>query len=230
MKDAYSFDRDIPGLNENYQKMLSAYQDIFKECGLEFIMVEADPGAMGGNLSHEFMVPGEIGEDVVEGKKMIEIGHIFQLGTKYSIAQQAFFLDAKGQRQPLIMGCYGIGVSRILAALAEVASDEKGLIWPKGVSPFDISLVVLDEKLLPEVLALEEDLKAEGLSVLIDERNEAAGVKFNDAYLIGNPYILIMGKKYQSEKTIDLEIRRTKKKREFKKEGLVNFLKDEYGR
>jgi len=253
MKDAYSFDRNEKGLNLNYEKMFAAYQDIFKECGLDFITLEADPGAMGGSVSHEFMVPGSIGEDILlycskcnkyfKGKKncpkckaklseekMIEIGHIFKLGTKYSIAQEALFLDSDGKRKPIIMGCYGIGVSRMLSAIAQVNSDDKGLIWPKPVSPFDISLVVLNDKLIKDALKLQDILEKEGFSVLIDDRDEAAGVKFNDAYLIGNPYILIMGKKYLSEAVIDLEVRKTRQSMSFKKEELLNFLKKEYAK
>ncbi|MFH1504004.1 MAG: proline--tRNA ligase [Candidatus Omnitrophota bacterium] len=227
MKDAYSFDKDEKGLNENYEKMLACYEDIFKDCGLNCMKFKADPGFMGAGLSHEFMVPADIGEDIVEEKRMIEIGHIFKLGTKYSSAQEAFFLDEKGERGPVIMGCYGIGVSRILSAVAEVSSDEKGLVWPKNISPFDLSLVVLDSKLLKEALILGDNLEKQGFSVLIDDRESGAGVKFNDAYLIGNPYILIMGKKYLKDKTIDLEVRKTGEKESFKKEALIKFLKGE---
>lgn len=230
MKDAYSFDKDEAGLDKNYQKMLAAYQSIFKECGLDFVMIKADSGAMGGSSSHEFMVAGETGEDIVDGKKMIEIGHIFKLGTKYSLAQEALFLDEKGKRLPFIMGCYGIGVSRILSAVAEVNSDEKGLIWPKALAPFDLTLVVLGDKLVKEAIELAENLEASGITVLVDERNESAGVKFNDAYLLGNPYIVIIGKNYVNEKTIDLEIRANGKKMSFKKEELINFIRTEYGR
>ena len=253
MKDAYSFDADQEGLKANYEKMLAVYKDIFKECGLDFIMLEADPGAMGGNISHEFMVPAPTGEDnlfycskcktysknekncpkckgKVSQERMVEIGHIFQLGTKYSLAQEAMFVDSNGKQSPIIMGCYGIGVSRMLSAIAEVSSDDKGIVWPKGVSPFDVSLVVLNDKLLEEALKLQDELEAQGFSVLVDERNEAAGVKFNDAYLIGNPYILIMGKKYVNDSLIDVEVRKTKESMSLSKEKLVNFLKKEYAK
>ena len=253
MKDAYSFDKDQAGLEKNYEKMLSAYKKIFNECGLEFITTEAESGAMGGSVSHEFMVPADIGEDSLlyckgckkyfqdkkscpeckaklEEKKMVEIGHIFQLGTKYSAAQEALFLDEKGQRLPFIMGCYGIGVSRILAAIAEISSDEKGIIWPITVAPFAASLVVLDNSLLSDAQELEEALGAEGISILVDDRNEAAGVKFNDASLIGNPYILVMGKKYLQDKTIDLEVRATKQKLGLTRGEVLDFLKKEHAK
>lgn len=251
MKDAYSFDKDEGGLDTNYEKMFEAYQGIFRDCGLDFVMVQADSGAMGGSLSHEFMVPALIGEDILfhcseckkhfkeQGscpnckkslaeRKMIEIGHIFKLGTKYSLSQEALFLDKQGKRKPFIMGCYGIGVSRMLSAIAEVCSDEKGIIWPKRVGPFEINLLVLDTKLLDKAINIKDTLDKQGISVLIDDRNEPAGVKFNDAYLIGSPYILIMGKKYLKDKTIDLENRRTKGKESLKKEELLSFFKKEY--
>ncbi|MCK9573763.1 MAG: proline--tRNA ligase [Candidatus Omnitrophica bacterium] len=253
MKDAYSFDVDEAGLAVNYDRMLSAYQAIFKECGLNFIMTEADPGAMGGNVSHEFMVPAEIGEDVLchcekcdrhfkdmsncpdceaklKERRMIEIGHIFKLGTKYSSAQEALFLDNTGTRKPVIMGCYGIGVSRLLSAIVETNYDEKGIMWPKAISPFDAEIVCLDEKLLAQAATLSETLEASGFKVLLDERSEPAGVKFNDAYLLGNPHIVIIGKNYANSKKIDLEIRKTRQKLSMSEEELVNFLNNEYGK
>jgi prolyl-tRNA synthetase len=253
MKDAYSFDIDEEGLDKSYQKMLSAYQDIFRECGLEVIVVEADPGVMGGNVSHEFMVPAQIGEDALffceeckkyfkeEGscpqckkdlkvEKMIEIGHIFKLGTKYSLAQEAYFLDQKGKRIPIIMGCYGIGVSRLLPAIVETNCDEKGIIWPKSVSPFDLVLIVLDKTLLSEAFLLSDDLERCGFDILVDDRDESAGVKFNDALLLGIPYLIIMGKNYMKEKKLDVEIRRTKDELRMSKEELINFLKNEYNK
>jgi len=253
MKDAYSFDTDEAGLAKNYDIMLSAYQAIFKECGLNFIMTEADPGAMGGSTSHEFMVPAEIGEDVLchcekcdkhfkdmsncpncgsllSQRRMIEIGHIFKLGTKYSSAQEALFIDKDGARKPIIMGCYGIGVSRVLSAVVETNYDDKGIIWPKSISPFDVQLVCLDEKLLSVASALAETLEKNDFNVLFDERAEPAGVKFNDAYLLGNPYIVIIGKNYANSQKIDLEIRKTRQKFSLSVEELINFLNNEYGK
>lgn len=251
MKDAYSFDANEEGLNVNYDKMLAAYQDIFKECGLKFVLTEADSGAMGGSVSHEFMVPAAIGEDTLykcqscvkffknqeqcpsckgplTEEKMIEIGHIFKLGTKYSISQEALFLDNNGNRNPVIMGCYGIGVSRLLPAIVETNHDDKGIVWPKSVSPFDVSLVVLDEKLNQDAVSFAEELERMKLEVLLDDRAEAAGVKFNDAYLIGNPYIIIMGKNYANTKKLDLEMRSSREKLSLSKEEAFNFFKKEY--
>ncbi|UCD14835.1 MAG: proline--tRNA ligase [Candidatus Omnitrophota bacterium] len=253
MKDAYSFDIDEKGLECNYAKMLSAYNAIFKECGLEFVMTQAESGFMGGDVSHEFMVPAQIGEDVlfrckrcnkffkkgskcVECKgnlteqKMIEIGHIFKLGTKYSDTQGACFLDKQGKRKPVIMGCYGIGVSRILPSIIEVNHDDKGIIWPKSVSPQQGSLVTLGGVSFDEAMQLVDTLEKRGFSILFDDRDEAAGVKFNDAYLVGNPYILIMGKNYSKSNKIDVEVRKTGEKLSLGKEELIKFLEKEYDR
>lgn len=248
MKDAYSFDSSAEGLNENYGKMFEAYNNIFKECGLNFFSLEADSGVMGGNVSHEFMVPAEIGEDllyycltcnkyfrengqckncgkVLEEKRMVEIGHVFRLGTKYSRAQEALFLDKEGKRKEMIMGCYGIGVSRLLPAIVEVNSDEKGIIWPVTVSPFHVTLVVLVDQLLEEALLLRDKLLSYGVRVLVDDRRDPAGVKFNDAYLLGNPFIVVMGKKYGEFKKVDLEIRKTGEKINLGQEDLIDFCR-----
>jgi prolyl-tRNA synthetase len=251
MKDAYSFDVDEAGLKIAYEAMRAAYEDIFKECGLNIVMTAADSGPMGGSVSHEFMVEAPIGEDALwfcqtcskyyreQGdcptckkalveKKMTELGHIFQLGTKYSAALSAMFVDKDGTRKPAVMGCYGIGVSRILAAIVEQSYDDKGIIWPKRVSPYDLSLVVLDDSLLAQALELSDELAGVGLTVLVDDRIAGAGVKFNDAYLIGNPFIAIMGKNYIACGKLDLEIRKTREKRSLSRQELVNFLREEF--
>lgn len=251
MKDAYSFGLNNESLETNYQKMHEAYKKIFDQFRLNYVISEADPGAMGGSASHEFMVPAEIGEDVlyfcssckkyfrkeekcetcrkeVEARKMVEIGHIFKLGTKYSKAQGALVLDQNGKQQPLIMGCYGIGVSRILSAIAETKSDSKGLIWPKTIAPFDLTLLVLDQSQTEEAVAIGNFLEEKGFSALVDDRNEPAGVKFNDAYLIGNPYLMIIGKNYKKTGKIEIEKRANGQKNELTKDKIVDFLKNEY--
>jgi len=253
MKDAYSFDCDEEGLNVSYEKMRKAYQEIFSECGLRFAMIEADSGVMGGSQSHEFMVEADIGEDILyyceeckkyfrdkgdcglckkplAEKKMVEIGHVFKLGTKYTVAQEALFSDKAGKRQPIIMGCYGIGVSRLLPSIAQTNCDEKGIIWPKSVAPFDLSIVVLDDSLLGEVDTFAKILENMGLDPLVDDRAAGAGVKFNDAAAIGNPFMIVMGKNYAATKRIDVEVRRTKEKFNFTMDEAVNFFKKEYAK
>jgi len=247
MKDAYSFDIDQNGLDEIYNKMFFAYQEIFKECGLNFISMEADTGFIGGTLSHEFMAEALIGEDILfyckscnnyfkkdicpncniklQEKRMIELGHIFKLGTKYSQTQGAFFLDKDKKQKPIIMGCYGIGVSRLLPAIIEQNNDSKGIIWPKNVAPYDLVILVLDNNLLRDALEIKDILFKKNLEVLIDDRDESSGVKFNDALLLGFPYILVLGKNYLKLKKIDLEIRKTNEKLSLDKEELLNFFK-----
>ncbi|MDD3988230.1 MAG: proline--tRNA ligase [Candidatus Omnitrophota bacterium] len=242
MKDAYSFDQDEEGLEKNYRIMYEAYLRIFKRCGLDVLSIEADSGVMGGKVSHEFMVSAKDGEDAVlicptcksvmafkeEADKVcvkckahlqkinaIEIGHIFKLGTKYSLALGANFLDAKGNLKPIIMGCYGIGVSRIISAAIEQNHDNDGIIWPKELSPYQVIITALDvtNKDIMEIsLSLYEELGALGISVLLDDRDERAGVKFKDADLLGIPLQLIVGKGSLRDGSLELKNRITKEK------------------
>ena len=244
MKDAYSFDRDKKGLAKNYDLMYEAYKNVFQRCGLKTVILEADSGAMGGDVSHEFMVPASIGEDTVvscsacgfqagaseenaEGKPCpkckkgnltaqvaIELGHIFQLGTKYSQAQGAQFLDEDGKQKPIIMGCYGIGVSRVIAAIIEKHNDDKGIIWPRQVAPFDVEILPIQgSKEDKEIKDLTDryyaDLTAQGLEVLVDDREETAGRKFNDADLIGIPVRITIGKRNLAEGKVEIKDRET---------------------
>lgn len=254
MKDAYSFDRDEEGLDKNYKLMFEAYNRIFKRCGLRFLTTEADSGIMGGSVSHEFMVPAKDGEDIVLycpdcksaktfkdqdkdtclkcGKKAekintIEVGHIFKLGTKYSESLQASFLDAKGKQQPIIMGCYGIGVSRLISAVIEQNYDADGIIWPKEVSPYKAVILPLDttdELTMRIALELYNELLKLGVEVLLDERDERAGVKFKDADLLGIPFQLIIGKESLKNDTIELKVRSNKEKITKKKTEILEEL------
>lgn len=375
MKDAYSFDRDEKGLDESYRKMYDAYNRIFTRLGLDFTVVQADSGAMGGSGSQEFMVKSEIGEDgiaycdacgyaantekaeclpetkeydaeektmekvetpnvhtieeltdflgcapylfaktmiyradenfvavmvrgdrevnevklqnelgcielelaeagavrritnaevgfagpvglevdvyidrevsemknfivganetnyhlknvnvgrdftpkkvldlrvIVDGDKCpvcgkeirtaqgIEVGHIFKLGTKYAEALDLKYLDENGQAQTVIMGCYGIGVNRCMAAVIEQNNDENGIIWPMAVAPYQAIVIPVNVKNEEQMDAAEkiyQELKAKGVEVLMDDRDERPGVKFKDADLIGIPVRITVGKK-----------------------------------
>lgn len=385
MKDAYSFDTDIDGLNRSYEAMYDAYCRIFERCGLDYIAVEAESGAMGGDVSHEFMVPTDAGEDtlVVCGKcgysanreraeigelphsteeplplqevdtpamttieqvssflnvkpkrlaktliyqtpdgvvavmirgdhevnetklrrmlgcelsladeekvveasgcsvgfagpvglsvrivadravalarnlvtgankddkhiinvnpgrdfdielvadvrfavdgdpcprcsgrlrlrKGIEVGHVFKLGTKYSEALNATFLDENGAEHPIIMGCYGIGVNRILAARIEINHDEKGIIWHPSIAPYetDVLLVSPDDSEVAETAEKAyRELIDSGIDAIIDDRRESPGVKFNDADLIGFPLRVTVGKKALQKGGVELKLR-----------------------
>ncbi|MCM3759484.1 proline--tRNA ligase [Alkalihalobacillus oceani] len=389
MKDAYSFDTSKEGLDESYQAMYKAYQNIFTRCALNFRAVEADSGAIGGTDTHEFMVLSEIGEDTIaysdqsdfaanieiapvvttyaksnesvkekelvdtvnirtieevadffkvssgqtiksllfiadeepvlvlvrgdhevneikvknvldkdsvelasaeetvrllncetgyigpinlpaevtviadhaveavvngicganekdkhyknvnpgrdftatyadlrliqEGDPSpcgngtiqfamgIEVGHVFKLGTKYSEALGATYLDENGKTQSMIMGCYGIGVSRTVAAIVEQHHDENGIVWPPAVAPFDLHLVTINvkdeaQKELGE--QLYQTLKQLGYDVLFDDRPERAGVKFKDSDLIGLPIRIAVGKK-AAEDIVEVKVRKT---------------------
>jgi len=390
MKDLYSFDRDIAGLDISYKKMYDAYTNIFTRCGLTFRPVEADPGAIGGSGTHEFMVLADSGEaaiaycescdfaanvekaellpiaatgevalplekkstpaqktiqelsqflsmpsdhliksmaymtekgpvlalvrgdhevneiklsnllDVlqldlanendiknlfhstpgylgpvglsgvlvitdasvlnmanaacganeadqhfinvmpsrdfkvdkvadlrlikesdpcphcgapVKTARGIEVGQVFKLHTKYSKALEASYLDENGQENLMVMGCYGVGVSRTMAAAIEQHHDEDGIIWPVSIAPYHVVIVpinIKDEAQMTLCNNLYEELKAAGLEVVLDDRDERSGVKFKDADLIGYPLRVTIGPKALKENVVDVKVRRTK--------------------
>ncbi|MBN2452916.1 MAG: proline--tRNA ligase [Candidatus Omnitrophica bacterium] len=408
MKDAYSFDCDAAGLEASYKKMYDAYCRIFERCGLPYIPVEADPGMMGGSVSHEFMVPSEAGEDrivvcakckysastevaackprgkaaaskekplpiaqvdtpgittiekvsellkvgpeklvktliykadgnvvavllrgdheanetkiknylkavsleladaktiedvtrapvgfsgpvglrnariiadiavqgmanfitgankkdahiinvnigrdfemkeyadlrmitkddgcpacgkPIEIKQAIEVGHTFKLGTKYSDALGAKFLDKDGKELPAIMGCYGIGVTRILASVIESNNDKDGIIWPLSIAPYQAIIVALnmDDKKVKEVSEdVYDRLSAAGMDVLFDDRNAPAGVKFKDADLIGIPIKIIVGAKNAKKNIVEVKDRKTGAVTEVASKDIESHLK-----
>jgi len=141
----------------------------------------------------------------------IEAGQVFTLGTKYSKALHATFLDENGKEKPLVMGCYGIGVSRTMAAAIEQNNDENGIIWPKAIAPFEVVVVPVNAKNEDQLRISEEiyhELKTKGVDVLLDDRKERAGVKFKDADLIGYPLRITVGPKAVEEDSVELKIRR----------------------
>ncbi len=390
MKDAYSFDADYEGLNKSYQLMYDAYCRLFTRCGLKYIIVEADSGAMGGDVSHEFMVPSPVGEDVLilcpkcgysanreraesapipaenqatllptkevatpgkhtiqevgdflkvspgqmvktmiyvangqpiavllrgdhevnetklgkllgqkevaladhktiehvtgapvgfagpmglktkiiadqaasvlrnfvagankadmhtlnvnperdfkidqvanlrfvaqgdrctncnhelEISQGIEIGHVFKLGTKYSDALKAVYLDANGKSTSMIMGCYGIGVNRIIASLIEKSHDENGIIWPLSITPYHVAVIPINMNDAAIVQAANqiyaEMMGVPGIDVLVDDRDHRPGVKFKDADLIGVPIKIIIGKKFVETKEVEIKLRKS---------------------
>lgn len=404
MKDAYSFDCTDSGAEESYGKMREAYCKIFEACGLNYTVVEADSGAIGGSFSHEFMVTADTGEDFViscdscdyganvekavlvdsyvqeegelsasvnietpnsktvedvakflnqpvpkvvktmlvnvDGKvyafmvrgdhelnlakvknfiggsvcdlaapdeiveatggplgysgpvgikvpvyadyavkaminytvganlkethtintnhgrdfevaefgdfrnaeagdkcckcggtykitKGIEVGHIFKLGTKYSEAMKAEFLDEHGKRKPYIMGCYGIGITRVVAAAIEQNHDEKGICWPVQLAPFKVCVIPLntnDEEVINTAETIYIQLKKVGIDVIIDDRNERAGVKFNDAELIGYPIRINIGKKGLAEGVVEINVRKTDVTESVAKEQSISYV------
>jgi prolyl-tRNA synthetase len=241
MKDAYSFDRDEKGLNASYQKMYNAYQRIFERCGLKFLAIEAEPGIMGGDVSHEFTCPAESGEDLIlectkcnlqkiqaldenkakanctkcgqefKATRAIEVGHTFKLKAKYSQILQAEFLDEDGREKPIVMGCYGIGVNRIIACAIEQNYDQEGIIWPLALAPYPVVIVPIniDEPKTKQVaFKIYEEIKKAAIDVLLDDRPERAGVKFKDADLLGFPYQVIVGEKNLTQDRIEIKNRK----------------------
>ena len=153
----------------------------------------------------------------LKGARGIEVGQVFQLGTKYSDAMQASYMDVDGLEKPFIMGCYGWGVTRSLAAVVEQHNDENGIIWPVSIAPAEVIVVPLavgDELVGPAAEGLAEQLIASGIETVIDDRDERAGVKFNDADLIGWPYQLIVGKRGLDAGIVELKVRATGEKSE----------------
>ena len=154
----------------------------------------------------------------------IELGHTFNLGTRYSSLMNAKFLDEKGVENVMLMGCYGIGVSRIISAVIEQHNDENGIIWPKTIAPFDAIVIPLnmnDEIQKTLAFQIYEELLKKGLDVLLDDRQDPAGAKFKDADLIGIPLKIVLGDRALKEGNIEMQIRSTQEKIKVKKEQAV---------
>lgn len=179
-----------------------------------------------------FILEGEMlsdGSGKAQFAEGIEVGQVFKLGTKYSEAMNATFLDNKGKAQPLIMGCYGIGISRTLSAIVEQNNDENGIIWPKSVTPFDLHLITINPK-KDDQRELGDQLYAQlndKFDVLYDDRKERAGVKFNDADLIGLPLRVVVGKRAE-EGVVEVKQRLNGESEEIHVNDLENYLKDLY--
>ena len=242
MKDLYSFYSNEEEAREFYERVKKAYFKIFRRCALQTILVEASSGTIGGKLSHEFQVEAEVGEDrilicskcgyganiekigeikkcpecrgILEKKNSIEVGHIFYLGTKYSKAMSADFKDRDGKEKPILMGCYGIGLPRLMATIVEIHHDEKGMIWPQSVAPFQLHLIRIENS-RPVKLAAEKlynDLTKENIEVLYDDRlDKSAGEKFADCDLIGVPRRLVISERTLKQNCAELKRRSAKK-------------------
>lgn len=172
--------------------------------------------------------PSPDGQGLIKFAEGIEVGHIFKLGTTYSAKMNGTFLDEQGKSQPFIMGCYGIGVSRILAAVAEHFQDENGFVWPTQLAPYDIHVVPVNTKDETQVALADELyglLKSYRYDVLLDDRAERAGVKFADADLIGLPVRVTVGKK-ATEGIVEVKFRQTGETFEWKKEEVIDRLNE----
>lgn len=215
MQDAYSFDAGERELDLTYKKVYEAYQKIFKRLGVKAVAKKADPGVMGGSESHEFMVLSEAGEDEMDGQKAIELGHTFKLGYKYSKPFGINYEDKGGKKKLAIMGSYGIGLDRLMAAIVEVSRDKNGIIWPAEASPFRAHLVTLGKKgdeIKKASDKIYADLTKWSIDVLYDDRDQmSAGEKFADADLIGIPMRIVVSERTLAEKSVELKRRSDKK-------------------
>ena len=254
MKDSYSFHSDIDSLKDTYKKMYKTYTAIFDRIGLKFRAVQADNGAIGGDGSHEFHVLADSGEDEIvydeasdfaanievaknypDKDKLktcrgIEVGHIFQLGTKYSEAMKAEFLDEHGQSKPMMMGCYGIGVSRIVAAAIEQQNDEKGIIFPSSISPFEIILTPIGYDKSDLVHKSTNDLYSHliesGFDVLLDDRGLRPGIMFSESELLGIPHRITISEKTLVEEKLEYKHRASPEVEYIALNSIVKKLKE----
>ena len=248
MKDSYSFNIDEVSLQETYLLMRNTYKKILERIGLEYKIVKADSGAIGGDASEEFHVLAENGEDtiaisdasefaintelllnegedisslegkpspdgngVIEIKKGIEVGHIFQLGKIYTELMKVNVLNQEGRAVDLFMGCYGIGVSRLVAAAIEQNNDDKGILWPESIAPYEVNIVAIgytkEPKIAEAANSLSEQLQAMGYEVIVDDRKDGYGTKMKDAELIGIPINVIIGNKFIESGEVEIKHR-----------------------
>ena len=266
MKDMYSFDASEEAAYQTYESVCQAYARLFSRLGLPCVQVQADTGNIGGKLSHEFQLPAEIGEDrllvcgacsfsanvetvspgrtdcprcqtgtLVESKG-IEVGHTFYLGTKYSRIFDASFTNTQNKSDVTEMGCFGLGVTRILAAAIEVMSSEEGIRWPGLIAPYQVcvlppkkgskmdSVADLVDDLLQHLRETLPSLRGE---VVLDDRTQMTiGKRLKDANRLGYPYVVVVGQS-ALEETPRFEVicQQTGEKLYLSKEGLVDLLR-----
>ncbi|NCO80263.1 hypothetical protein GW869_00575 [bacterium] len=243
MKDLYSFHDSEEDFKKYYEQVKKSYLKILKRCGLSGIITEASGAGFIKGFTHEFQVLSEGGEDtiiycpkrdfaqnreiaklrggrkcpicgrILKEEKSIEVGNIFPLGTKYSKAMNAYFIDRSGLRKLMIMGCYGLGPSRTMGAIIEVHHDEKGIIWPKEVAPFQIHLIQIEntQKLKKTAAKFYQDLQKQGIEVLYDDRDRTPGEKFADADLIGIPIRIVVSERTLAKNSAEIKKRSEKK-------------------
>lgn len=242
MKDLYSFHTSEEDLFAYYERVRGAYFNVFRRCGLDAFYTLAGGGDFTMQHTHEFQVLSEVGEDIIlycphcrygENKEIsqlkegaacpkctgqmkkgnaIEVGNIFPLGTKYSRAFNLGFTDETGSKKSVVMGSYGIGVSRLMATIVEVYHDDRGITWPDSVAPFDIHLLNISSSEEGGVMSsadkVYEDLLAWGKEVLYDDRiDKQAGEKFADADLIGISFRIVVSKKTLEKEAIEIKKR-----------------------
>jgi prolyl-tRNA synthetase len=274
MKDLYSFHATQEDLDKYYKKIIKVYFNVFKELGIrnQTYLTLASGGTFS-KYSHEFQMLSEAGEDTIyicnkckiainkeikaenpacpncssdsfKEKKAIEVGNIFKLGTKYSMPFDLKFKDKYGVEKPVIMGCYGMGLSRAMGAAVEANYDERGIIWPKNIAPFNVHLISIGESVKVKRLSqkIYEDLsrlqgnrgstttslsgQKQGIQVLYDDRQDkSAGEKFAEADLIGIPYRIVVSEKTLAKNSVEVKERSKRAAKLVKINQLIKLLK-----
>ena len=244
MKDLYSFHATQEDLEQFYAKALEAYLRVFERCGATAKVVEASGGAFTKKFSHEFQIVTDAGEDMIIscsscsfaqnaeitelkdggacptcGEKLavvkgVEAGNIFDLGSKFADAFKVQFMDEEGKHQTALMGCYGIGTTRLVGTIVEASHDAGGMIWPKSIAPYHVQLVTVnakDPEVLDRVMGAAQELYDEcwknGIEVLWDDREVSPGEKFKDADLIGLPLRIVISEKTLNDDEVEWKSR-----------------------
>lgn len=255
MKDMYSFHENQEDFERYYEVVKQAYLKIFKRLGLMAKVTEGSGGGFSEKISYEFMVLTDAGEDDIlycdfcefcvnveiakqksgdkcpkcgkgklAGAKASEVGNVFDLGQKYGKDFEMGFKDKDNKIQYPVMGCYGLGISRVMGVIVEKFHDEKGIVWPSSVAPFDIHLINIVES-SKEADKLYETLQDGGISVLYDQRDVSAGIKFTDSDLIGIPKRVLISDKTLAEDSAELKLRNESKPKIIKIKDLTRELK-----
>jgi len=257
MKDLYSFHANQENLDKYYERLIKAYLKIFKECGIGKLTYRTlASGGSFSKYSDEFQTITDAGEDIIyvcpkckiainkeiksenlvcpicggaefEEKKAVEVGNIFKLGTKYSTPFDLKFKDKDGQEKLVLMGCYGIGLGRLMGTIVESNHDEKGIIWPKEVAPFMVHLISIgeDKKVKNTTEKIYQDLQEQGVQVLYDDREDkSVGEKFAEADLIGIPFRVVISEKTLKVNSVEIKERNKKDAKLIKVKELIKFL------
>jgi prolyl-tRNA synthetase len=253
MKDLYSFHLDEKDLDDYYEKAKAAYFKIFQRAGLrEKTYLTFAAGGSFSQYSHEFQTIAPAGEDTIyvcqkcnlainkeiksetkkcpdcggsnfQEEKAIEVGNIFKLKNKYTAPFGLKVADEKGEKKEIVMGCYGLGLGRLMGTIVEIYHDEKGIVWPESVAPFQVHLLDLDQK--AEANKIYQELQDKKIEVLYDDREISAGEKFAEADLIGIPFRIVVSKKSLEKGGMEVKKRKEEKVEIVKIEELLNKLK-----
>ena len=258
MKDLYSFHLDEQDLDHYYDKVKDVYLKIFARCGLgDITYLTYASGGTFSKYSHEFQTVTPFGEDTVfvcdkckvginkeiieeqnkcphcgntnlVTQKSIEVGNIFKLMTRFSESFDLTYTDKTDEKKLVLMGCYGLGTSRLMGTIVEVLHDDRGIVWPKEVAPFDVHLISLvkDVTDLEKANKIYSDLQKAQIEVLYDDRNTQAGEKFADADLLGMPMRLVVSSKTLAQNSVEVKARNSTESQLITLDNLVEYLKN----